>query len=135
MKEANVQRLIQMRVSELGGRVLRNNVGLAWVGKLIKKKIVWKATLQVGDVLIRNARPLHAGLEEGSSDLIGWRPLLITQEMVGRTVAQFVGLEIKKTSGGVTSDAQKQFISTIKAAGALAGVVKSIEETNELFRS
>lgn len=30
-----------------------------------------------------------------SSDYIGWRPLLITPDMVGGVVAQFVGIEMK----------------------------------------
>ncbi|MGI9161139.1 MAG: hypothetical protein ACR2K1_15435, partial [Saprospiraceae bacterium] len=43
-------------------RIFRNNTGMGWAGRLLHRT-------GAGTVAIENARPLHAGLCEGSSDL------------------------------------------------------------------
>ena len=72
MSEINIGKEIQLVLSKLGCRLFRCNTGQGWVGNstMIKNKSL--VYLYPGDVVIKNARPLHAGLTEGGSDLIGW---------------------------------------------------------------
>lgn len=118
--ESELGRRIQVALSTIGARMFRNNVALGWVGNAVQH-------LGNGDVLIRNARPLHAGLCEGSSDYIGFNSITITQEMVGARVAVFVACEVKTTTGRV-SEAQRNFIAAVKQAGGVAFVARSPEE-------
>lgn len=98
-------------------RVFRNNTGLAWVGsKAIRKP--------GGSVLILDARPLHAGLVKGGSDLIGWTSREIRPQDVGRTVAIFTAVEAKDGKGRLDAD-QERFIRTVQDAGGIAGVART----------
>jgi hypothetical protein len=74
-------------------------------------------------VLIHDARPLHAGLCEGSSDLIGWTPVTITPDMVGTTIAVFTAVEVKTGRVRVT-EAQTRFLDAVTAAGGIARVAR-----------
>lgn len=100
-------------------RVFRNNVGRGWVGETVGR---------AGAVLtLRNPRPLHAGLVEGSGDLIGWRSVTITPDMVGRKVAVFASVEVKSPTGRA-SEAQVNWAARVKEAGGLAGIARSVED-------
>lgn len=59
-----------------------------------------------------------------SSDLIGIRPVVITQEMVGQTIGQFVAIETKhegwKYTGGGREAAQKNYIDSVNQLGGMA---------------
>lgn len=126
--ESELGRRIQVALSSIGARLFRNNVALGWVGnQVVRVSRPTPVTLCPGDVLIRNARPLHAGLCEGSSDYIGFNPITITSEMVGARVAVFVAVEVK-TATGRPSQAQKNFIEAVKSAGGVAFVARSPEE-------
>jgi hypothetical protein len=114
MKETDVQKLVQLQATKLGAVTFRNNVGMGWVGKAIKK----------GDLtIIKNARPLHAGLCEGSSDLIGWTSIEVTPEMVGEKLAVFTAIELKSGRRSSTTE-QTNFITNVKKAGGFAGVAR-----------
>ena len=105
MKESNIQQLVRLAASKLKGvRLFRNNVALAWVGDATQIKATMTVTLPPGSVVIRNARPLHAGLQKGSGDLIGWQSITITPDMVGTVIAKFVSVEVKTTKGGERED-------------------------------
>lgn len=123
MSEANVLKLVLLRLSELGARVFRQNTGLAWAGEVVEKSPT--------RLVLRNPRPLHAGLCKGSSDAIGWTPVVITPEMVGRTVAVFTAAETKSGRGKAT-DEQLNFVAQVKKAGGIAGVVWTPEQAAEL---
>jgi ribosomal protein S19 len=41
------------------------------------------------------ADPVQFGLCKGSADLIGWKRVTVTPEMVGSTVAVFTSIEVK----------------------------------------
>lgn len=109
-------------------RLFRNSIGLGWVGKSWRcPKDGTVVTLQVGDVVVRKARPLHAGLLKGSGDLIGWVEREIRPEHVGQTWAVFVSLEDK--GPGDRSDAdQVNWRDQVRAAGGLAAEVRSVED-------
>lgn len=63
----------------------------------------------------------------GGSDLIGFRNVRITPEMVGRDVAIFVGLEIKAPDGRVR-EAQERFLSLVRTQGGISGVARSVAD-------
>jgi len=83
MAESSVQAEIRLLASQRGWRLFRNNCGV---------------------LPDRNGRPVRFGLandsaqlsrEYKSGDLIGVRPVVVTQEMVGRTLGVFVSVEVK----------------------------------------
>ena len=121
MSEHRIQNEIRLAISGKA-TLFRNNCGVSWIGDTSK--------LKDGSVLIRNPRIFHAGLCEGSSDLIGWRSLTITPEMVGQTVAIFSALEVKSKTGRATAG-QKNFCQRVTEAGGFAGIVKSPDEAKK----
>lgn len=60
----------------------------------------------------------------GGADLIGWRPVLITPDMVGTTIAQFVAAEVKTALGRPTVG-QACFIAAVIMAGGWGKVVRA----------
>lgn len=122
-----------IEASKLGARLYRNNVGLGWVGKVIRITKEIKLNLRPGDMVIRNARALHAGLCEGSSDAIGFTPVLITQEHVGKTLPIFTSVE-SKTGKGQLSEIQDNFIKMVLGFGGIAGVARSKQDLIDLIK-
>lgn len=105
-------------------RLFRNNVGQGWVGK--------SERMRDGSVLIENARPLHAGLVKGSSDLIGWHSIEVTPALLGRRLAVFVGLEAKTGSGRLERE-QLAFIAAVLRAGGIAGEARTVEQVQRMI--
>lgn len=99
--------------------MFRNNVGTAWTGDVQR--------LRDGSILIRNPRPFHAGLMVGSGDLIGWRSVEITPDMVGKKIAVFASVEVKSLKGKASA-AQQNWRKNVINAGGLACVAKSSTE-------
>jgi len=67
------------------------------------------------------------GLAKGSADLIGWQTLIITQDMVGTKVAQFLSVEVKTFTGRVRPE-QEAWARTVNAHGGRAIIVRSVED-------
>lgn len=63
------------------------------------------------------------GFGKGSSDYIGYRKVVIDQKMVGQTIAQFVGVELKSEKGKLRPE-QKEFLSQIAKDGGVAIVAR-----------
>jgi hypothetical protein len=134
MAEHDIQEQIRLKIgSQTGLRIFRNNVGMGWVGASVRISKSGPYYCNVGDVIVRNARPLHAGLIEGSSDLIGWKSVEITPDMVGKTVAVFVAVEVKTEKGRVTSE-QRNFIDTVNKFGGIAGIARNEDEAVNLVK-
>lgn len=133
MSETILMRKIMKAVSNTGTRLFRNNVAMAWVGKSIRVNKPTAIVLNVGDVVIRNARPLHAGLCVGSGDLIGFTPVVITTEMVGKTIGTFTSIEVKE-KGKPTAE-QIAFMKGVLSYGGIAGIVYSEEEAVKLVQN
>lgn len=136
MSEHVIQQRILLACGTGSTRLFRNNVGTGWTGQATKVTSgnlrAAAAALRPGDVVIRQGRPLHAGLCVGSSDLIGWRSRVITPEMVGQTIAQFVAIEVKSETGRTTAQ-QDQFLSQIQAVGGCGGVARSVDAADALL--
>ena len=107
--EKNVERSLILHASKCGSTLFKNNVGMY--------------TTPDGYVV-------RYGLCKGSSDLIGWTPVTITPEMVGRKIAVFTAVEVKKNKHGSygATDDQIRFISAVKSNGGFAGVADCFKD-------
>lgn len=130
MSEKNIQSAVMMAASEAGARVFRNNVGVA-IAVTPPQGKSWTTLMNKVLSFVKNlggfAAPIKYGLCEGSSDLIGYKSIVITDKMCGTKIAQFVALEIKTPTGSIRPE-QAQFIVAARSAGALAGIVRSPDE-------
>jgi hypothetical protein len=104
--EQSIQQHIRLTCSTGATRLFRNNTG----------------TLRD-----QHGRPVSFGLARGSADLIGWRTVTITPEMVGQQVAVFTSIEVKTPTGRVKPE-QQQWLDAVQAAGGIAGVARSVED-------
>ena len=96
-------------------RLWRNETAGAWVGKVVGRT-------QAGDLVLRGARMIQAGLCVGSADLIGLQ-----------SGGRFLGLEVK-TPDGRSSQDQKRWIKVVSDLGGLAAIVTSPEDVAKLLR-
>jgi hypothetical protein len=117
--ERDTQNKILLTCSRGDTRLFRQNVGQGWAGRLVSN--------QAGRVTLQDARPLIAGLCTGSSDLIGWRSIEVTADMVGRRLAVFAAVEVKSATGRPTEQ-QRAFLSAVQDAGGIACVARSVED-------
>jgi len=81
----------------------------------------------------RTGRPVQFGLARGSSDLIGWRTVVVTPEMVGTRLAVFTSIEVKTPTGRLTPQ-QHAWLGTVRGAGGIAGVARSVRDAEEILR-
>jgi hypothetical protein len=106
MREQAIMQRVALEATRKGWRVFRNNVGV---------------------LLDQRGVPVRYGLMVGSGDLIGWRPVTITPDMVGQQLAQFVSLEVKGPRGRMSPE-QARWAAMVEEAGGLALVVRGAEE-------
>lgn len=104
--ETPLMRRVMYALSQSGATVFRNNVGVA---------------------RYPDGSRVRYGLCPGSSDIIGWTPVTVTPDMVGRTLAVFTAVEVKTDRGRVTGK-QSNFINRVSEAGGMARIVRSEEE-------
>lgn len=79
----------------------------------------------------RTGRLVTFGLARGSADLIGWRTITVTPEMVGQRIAVFTSLEIKTPTGRLTP-AQRHWQQAVLQAGGIAGVARSVADALQI---
>lgn len=120
---------ILMRASELGARLFRVNTGQAWTGEVVRNRSSGKQAVFLGpnDIVIRNARPFRAGLVKGGSDIVGITPVVVTPDMVGKTIGVFTGYEAK-TGRLQASEDQNKFLEMVRRLGGIAKVVRSVDD-------
>jgi hypothetical protein len=110
--EQSIQQHIRIACSTGQTRLFRNNTG----------------TLRD-----QHGRPVSFGLCKGSADLIGYRTVTITPEMVGQQVAVFASIEVKTPTGGRIRPDQRAWMETVQSAGGIAGVARSVEDAKALL--
>ena len=126
MSETEILRRVQLAAGGLPGvRLFRNQVGAGVAGVVVARP-------EPGLLLVRGNQ-VTMGLCTGSSDLVGWRALTITPDLVGQTVAQFLALEVKTQTGRVSPE-QTRFIEALTKFGGLAAVVRSDAEAVKIVR-
>lgn len=109
MSETAIQQRIRLALGKLPWvRMFRNNVG-----KLPDPRTGRWVDFGVGG--------------KGGGDLLGWRTITVTPEMVGQRVAQFVSLEVKTATGRVRPE-QENWRRVVEQCGGLAAVVRSEED-------
>lgn len=112
--ETNLQNAMLLHVGKIPGLTLFHNV----IGTF---KTQWGGFVKTG-------------LSPGSSDLIGYKIIEITPEMVGTHVAQFVAIEVKThRKGSKESEKQIAFRTRVMSRGGFAAVARSVEEFLNLF--
>lgn len=58
--------------------------------------------------------------------------MIITQDMVGKSVGLFTAVEVKTPTGRVSKD-QKNFIDTVIRLGGLAGVARHEDDLSKII--
>jgi hypothetical protein len=131
VKETPILKRILLKCSRGSARLFRMNVGQGWIGE--SKRFTRHAYISVepGDVLIKKARPFHSGVE-GMHDLIGWKSVTVTPQMVGMRLAVFASLEVKG-KGGRPRKMQLVWNDNVNKAGGLSGIVYSVEEAEAVL--
>lgn len=75
----------------------------------------------------RTGRLVTFGLARGSADLIGWRTITVTPDMVGTRLAVFCSIEVKTPTGRVRPE-QQAWLDAVQQAGGIAGVARSVSD-------
>lgn len=132
MAEIDLMRRLQKLASSEGARLFRQNTGMAWVGKPERVSVPHRVMCYPGDVVLRNARPFHAGVT-GMSDLGGWSPLLITPDMIGETVSIYTQAEIKEDARPTKE--QLNWIDAVNRAGGRAGIAHNEQQLVNILRA
>jgi len=121
MLEDEVQQYVRIEAAKFGCILLRNNSGV---------------------LEDKTGRPVRYGLANESSkqneifkssDLIGITPVVITPDMVGRTIGVFTAIEVKKEGwkfnpNNKRESAQLAFINWVKKLGGIASFVQSNDD-------
>ena len=108
LSESSVQTRVRLEASRMGARLWRNNSGVdTSEGKHVRYGLSNEST-QMNAVC-------------KSSDLIGIKPIVITQVMVGSTIGQFMAREVKKGDWHYTGIprevAQLKFLEIVNGLG------------------
>lgn len=118
LSEAGVQSEIRLEGARRGVKLWRNNVGV----------LEDRRGVPVRYGLANDSPQLNKVVK--SADLIGWRPILITQEHVGSRIAQFISRECKKPGWRFTGDdherAQLRWLEAVTADGGDAKFVSGV---------
>lgn len=116
--ETRVQSAVRLEASQKGCRLWRNNVGATMTDN--------GTHLRYG--LANDSKRLNALIK--SSDLIGLRPVEITQAHVGGVFGQFVAREVKREgwqySGNERESAQLRFLELVNALGGDGSFVTGV---------
>jgi len=87
-----------------------------------------------GGMTDKNGQFVRFGLHPGSADLIGWRTVEITPDMIGQRIAVFTSVEVKTATGRVKPE-QENWRQQVHDAGGLAVVARSEDEAEKFFSS
>jgi hypothetical protein len=118
MSETSLQsRILRALGSQPHIRLFRNQCGFGYVGTRVSRQ-------DHGIMMLANARPVTFGLHPGSSDLIGWRQLVVTPDMVGRRLAVFLGVEVKTDTGRLQRH-QQNWQHVVRQHGGIAIVART----------
>jgi len=81
----------------------------------------------------RTGRWVQFGLAKGSSDLIGFKTIKVTPEMIGQDLAVFTSIEVK-TNTGQLSKYQHNWLQAVKKAGGITGVARTVGDALKILK-
>lgn len=127
--ETKAKEAVLLRTGQYGARMFKNNSGVAYTD---------------------GGRPVFFGLgNEGkkktgdlrSPDDVGWTPVTITPEMVGKTVAVFTAIDSKKAGFVVKNHynensreyGQNKFFQLVIKAGGIAGFACNAQQVDDIY--
>lgn len=138
MSESAFVKQLLKNHSRRNTRLFRNNRGQFYTIDCVKALIGLLCAGKIKEAIDyakKQMRMVRAGIEApGSSDLIGWQSVVITPEMVGKTVAVFLAVECKFGKGRATAE-QIQFVDVVNRSGGKAGIVRSDIEAQAVLDS
>ena len=141
MTESAHMKRVMMIASKLGARFFRNNVGQAFTGQSIALdntctviKRGKRVPVSKRAVLINHPRRIQFGHCKGSSDLIGFIPVKITAEQVGRVLTIYTAVETKSSTGKPSAE-QTKFLRMIAKNGGVAILSRDDDETEEIIKT
>lgn len=124
--ESEVQQLIQMEAMKVGSVLMRNNSGAF---KAEDGRVVY---FGLGNISKKHSENIK------SSDLIGITTIVVTPDMVGKSIGVFTAIECKSEIWNSPKDkraiAQQNFIDWVRARGGIAAICKSVDDFMRLFR-
>ena len=135
-QETSIVNEIMKDTSKHGVRLFRNVRGMFYTIEGVKALI--SAAMSLNPARIKQAaqqlRMTTAGLlASGASDLIGFTPVIVTQEMVGQKIAIFTACEIKTADGRVAKE-QEDFMNFVRISGGYAGIARSTDDARKIMR-
>lgn len=125
MSESAIKKRMRLCLGRIYKTVAFNYpVGTFFAGRVLK-------TIK-GVIHLLGGRVVKVGFP-GMPDVIGWHSVIITEDMVGRIIAVFVGVEIKTDTNDV-SDAQAHILARLEKDGALCGVARCEADLERIMR-
>ena len=85
-----------------------------------------------GKILLDHGSPIRYGLFPGSGDMIGYKTVTITPDMVGQKIAVFQSIEIKTKGDRLRGD-QRNWNRALLRDGAIAEVWRDTGKTIEVM--
>lgn len=126
MSESDVQQEIQLEAPRQGGQLWRNNSGAL---KDEKGRVV---RFGLGNV----SKEINKVMKTG--DLIGGTQIVITPDMVGKTIFIFTNIEVKSNDKNIKQDeryfAQKNYIELVRVKGGIAGFAQSVSDYKNILK-
>lgn len=120
LSESSVQTRVRLEASRMGARLWRNNTGVFFDERGVP----------VRSGLCNESAKQNAQVK--SSDLIGIKPIVVTQGMVGSTIGQFMAREVKKGDWHYTGTpreiAQLKFLEIVNGLGGDGRFTNGSEE-------
>lgn len=95
--------------------------------------VLWRNNVGVASFFAERIQRVEYGLCKGSSDLIGLVSLVVTPDMVGRTLGRFTAIEIKKPGGRSTQE-QRLFRDLVLKLGGHAEIVNGEQGATEALK-
>lgn len=90
---------------------------------------------QTGSYELKDGRWITSGLAPGSADLIGWRTITVTPDMVGKKLAVFASVELKAPSAPKRlPEHQENWRRVVEACGGFAGFARTVEDARKILR-
>lgn len=136
-RHGTVVQKVLLHATLKGWRLFKNVVGGGWVGKLTEEyftTVNHRSEKKIRIIEMMDARMVKFGVlvpsldprktHGGSLDLIGWRTVKITPDMVGKRIAQYMEFDAKTLIYSRMSPDQKNRVKQIKNAGGVTGLFR-----------